>query len=238
LAGCRWTVGSSNHGCWLGSYELVKQCAIAASLEPGKVLFDIGANVGFYSLLGSRIVGPSGRVYAFEPVPTNVVQLKRHLEINACTNVTVLGAAVGDREGIASFDDSVGLSMGHLAPCGPLTVRIVTLDSLVQSGQIPMPDVVKLDVEGAEAQVLSGAERLLKARGPKIFLAVHGEKTKKECIERLLRLGYGVVSLGIKPLEESEELVAERSHAGDAQGGSRVSLVAPADETQRPLPIA
>lgn len=214
LAGYRWTVGSSNHGCWLGSYELAKQRAIAASLKPGDVFFDIGANVGFYSLLGSRLVGSSGRVFAFEPVPRNLVQLRHHLQMNSCSNVTVLDVAVGDRDGPALFDESGGSSMGHLAPSGSLSIRTVTLDALVESAQVPLPDVMKLDVEGAEAWVVSGAEKLLRAATPRIFLATHGENTKEECTKRLLHLGYEVSSFGGRPLEDSDELLAAPRHPG------------------------
>src|SRR5689334_1113570 len=67
LKGMRWTAGAHTHGCWLGSYELSKQQLFARTLKPGGVLYDIGANAGFYTLLGSRLLGPEGRVYAFEP---------------------------------------------------------------------------------------------------------------------------------------------------------------------------
>jgi FkbM family methyltransferase len=208
LRGLKWIVGSSTHGCWLGSYEFVKQRAIAASLRSGDVFFDIGANVGFYALLGSRYVGPAGKVCAFEPVPKNLAQLNRHLQLNSCANVTVFDVAVSDRQGLAQFDSSLGPSEGHLAPNGGLSVRIVTLDVLVETGDVPFPDVVKLDVEGAEAQVLRGAEKLLGRKRPKIFLATHGEGPKEDCIGRLLRLGYEVDSIAGMPLEESDELLA------------------------------
>src|ERR1700719_2260133 len=79
LRGTRWLAGSSNHGCWLGSYELKKQREIEQAVKPGMVCYDIGAHVGFYTLLFAKLVGPSGRVFAFEPLPKNCAVIKRHL---------------------------------------------------------------------------------------------------------------------------------------------------------------
>ena len=81
LRGHRWVVGSSNHGCWLGSYERNQQILLEKYLKEGDVIFDIGAHVGFYTLLGSVLVGGSGQVVAFEPVPKNLMYLKTHLQI-------------------------------------------------------------------------------------------------------------------------------------------------------------
>jgi hypothetical protein len=96
LRGRRWVVGSSNHGCWLGSYELAKQRTIIDLVRPGWTCWDVVANVGFYTLLFSQLVGPRGRVVAFEPAPANIPQLERHIRINGCANVDLVKTAVGD----------------------------------------------------------------------------------------------------------------------------------------------
>ena len=67
LRGKKWTVGSSTHGCWLGSFEYEKQKALQCAIKTGQVVYDIGANVGFYSLFASVLVGEAGHVYSFEP---------------------------------------------------------------------------------------------------------------------------------------------------------------------------
>ena len=156
LRGKKWIAGSSNHGCWLGTYEYSKQKAFAAAVRRGDVVYDLGANVGFYSLLACVLAGPEGRVFSFEPVPRNVALLRKHLRMNRATNCTVIEAAVGGSEGIAQFDVSSEASMGHLtgeAESG-LAVRVVTLDGMVSSGQLPPPNVVKCDIEGAEFDLL------------------------------------------------------------------------------------
>src|SRR2546427_4014456 len=130
LRGSKWVVGSAHHSSWLGSYESEKLRCIASELKPGGVFYDIGANVGLYSLLASRLV-PRGMTYAFEPVPRNIGYLRRHLELNHIHNVELLELAISDRAGTAFFQEGENRFMGHLAPQGMLRVRTATLDSLV-----------------------------------------------------------------------------------------------------------
>src|ERR671919_200683 len=69
LRGKKWVVGSSTHGCWLGSYEYAMRHLFERTVERGDIVYDVGAHVGFYTLLASVLVGPTGRVLAFEPLP-------------------------------------------------------------------------------------------------------------------------------------------------------------------------
>ena len=72
LRGKKWIVGSGEHGYWLGSYEMDKRLAFEKEILPDSVIYDIGANVGFYSLLAAEMTGEKGHVYAFEPLPRNI----------------------------------------------------------------------------------------------------------------------------------------------------------------------
>ena len=80
--GARWIVGSSIHGCWLGTYESEKQNVVSKLVRPGMVVWDVGANAGFYTLAFARLVGNTGRVYAFEPSSTTFRIL--HLNTTRC----------------------------------------------------------------------------------------------------------------------------------------------------------
>src|SRR5256885_2015501 len=86
LKGKKWIVGSQRHAFWVGSYEPHMQHLIAREVKPGQIFYDVGANVGFYTLLASVLVGP-GRVFAFEPLPANIGYLRQHLALNAAQNV-------------------------------------------------------------------------------------------------------------------------------------------------------
>ncbi len=208
LRGKRWITGSSLHGCWLGSFESDKQTVFEMIVKPGDTVYDIGANVGFYTLLASELAGPSGCVYAFEPLPRNVEFLNQHLTLNGAKNTKVLEVAVSDTNGQASFDDSPNNSMGQLSNSGKRKVKTVTIDRLLSEGTILPPGCMKIDVEGAEMLVLSGAKSVLKTYRPHIFLATHGLHVHKEACEFLKSLGYQLQAIGSKSIEETDELIA------------------------------
>ena len=89
LRGKKWIVGAGEHGYWLGSYELNKRQAFEREVKPGAVVFDIGANVGFFSLLAAVLAGRKGKVYAFEPLPRNVSFLRKHAALNQLDTIEV-----------------------------------------------------------------------------------------------------------------------------------------------------
>jgi len=211
LKGKKWIVGSSNHGCWLGSYEYEKQKLFAKTVKEGSVVYDIGAHVGFYTLLASELVSPRGKVIAFEPVPQNIHYLKEHLRLNRCNNVTVVESTVTDRNGIALFEGSTNNYTGHLSSKGCLEVKTVSLDALVSKGEIPPPDYIKIDVEGAEFLVLSGAKSILANHHPTMFLATHGIEVWQQCIAFLKSIGYHLDSLDKKKdVHNTDEILASK----------------------------
>lgn len=209
LKGKKWIVGSSQHGCWLGSYEYEKQLLFQKMISPGSIVFDLGAHVGFYTLLASVLVGSKGQVFAFEPMPKNLHYLKEHLQINQINNVTVTEAAVSEKSGVAYFEQTESSFQGHLSSQGSIRVDVVSLDELIAEGKIPTPDYIKMDVEGAEVQVLHGAKSLIEKSHPTIFLATHGDEIQRECRQFLSSLGYQLKSINGKSLEESDEILAE-----------------------------
>jgi FkbM family methyltransferase len=206
----RWIAGAHTHGCWLGSYELDKQLLLARTLKHGGVLYDIGANAGFYTLLGSRLLGPEGQVYAFEPNPRNLRYLNDHLRINCIGNARVFPLAVSDHAGTATFDADAPPAQGGLSEGGSLTVQTVALDDLVASGELRPPQYMKIDVEGAELLVLRGAGRILQVHRPIIFLATHGPSVHAACTSFLQSSGYAIAPIGSPgaTLETADELLA------------------------------
>lgn len=191
LRGKKWIVGSHTHGCWLGSYEHEERVFFEEVVKKGRVVFDVGAHCGFYTLLSSELVGPSGKVFAFEPLPRNIKYLKEHININGVKNVIVVEAAVSDCEGESFFDLSAGgsSSQGKLDEKGVFRVKTISLDRFIESGFAPNPDYIKIDAEGAEFLVLSGAKRILQKNHPTIFLSTHNKDVRFQC-EKLLK-GYG-----------------------------------------------
>lgn len=194
--GLLWVVGSSTHGCWIGTYERGFAETVERHLQDGMVFYDLGANVGYYTLLGARSVGASGQVVAFEPLPRNVEFLRRHISINGIENVQVVPAAVVDEEGAVGLTGTDSPSQARVADKGLMTVDARTLDGM----SLPPPDVIKMDVEGAELKVLEGATDLLRRRKPLLLFSTHGKQLESACYEVLADFGYRV-----RPLESRLE---------------------------------
>ena len=148
---------------WTGTHELDVQHALVDLLAPGSTFWDIGAHAGFFSLLAARLVGPGGRVHAFEPLAVNRRRLERSIELNRVGNVVVSGDAMAREPGSAVLRRHASTLMGALASGGDgERVRTTTLDDLAR--RIGAPDVVKIDAEGREVDVLCGGLRMLAER--------------------------------------------------------------------------
>jgi FkbM family methyltransferase len=195
LQGKRWIVGSSIHRCWIGTYDPAESRLMKQHLHPGNTCFDIGAQAGYHTLFASSLVGPAGRVFAFEPSPRNFANIKRHLAMNHLANVSVVEAAVSDFDGISNFDCSCSAVAGHLSAGGGLAVRTISLDHEIDNGNLPEPDYIKIDAEGAEALILEGARKLLVRRHPTLSVETHQwlppfPTVREDCIRFLSQIGY------------------------------------------------
>lgn len=208
LRGSQWIKGSSDNGCWIGTYERSKQKVFAGHVRTGDVVLDIGAHVGFYSLLAARLVGESGRVFAFEPFEANVAYLKRHIQVNHLENIEVMEYAVSDADGDVFMEEGATSTSGRIASSGSRSIRSVTLDSLSASGSIADPHMIKMDIEGGEYAALRGGEGLLRRCHPLILLATHGAEVHGQCCRFLESLGYRLSSLDARPVAETDELLA------------------------------
>jgi FkbM family methyltransferase len=182
-------------------YKLVPDLALSADiyephmidwlnkyLKPKGVFWDVGANWGFISLAAAKIVGSGGKIVAIEPSLSNLTWLKRHVEMNSCAQlITVLEAAVCEQDGGSitfslledgrspsnslMFSNSVNSGKPEISQ--EVSVPAISLDGLLQREK-KLPDIVKIDVEGAELRVLQGATQLLNSQNkPIIILAVH-----------------------------------------------------------------
>ena len=202
LAGKRWIrfFRIHNDEYVTGNYELAVQNALASFLAPGKVFYDIGANGGYLSLLGASIVGVTGKVVSFEPHPETARLIRRQLRINGVEQVDVVIAAVSSRIGVAEFNDDTVSVMAALADTQPdhksrfkIWVKTTTIDEEIQAR--PAPDVVKIDVEGAELQVLRGATKLLREKRPVLLVEIHSPTIAVEYDRLMANFGYSSWSL-------------------------------------------
>jgi len=187
LRGTWWTMHSGVHTYWRGVYERDLARQIGRAVKPGMVCYDCGANVGYFTLLFSRLVGARGHVFSFEPLPGNAAHIRRHVLMNRRPNVTVLELALADYSGKAGF--SVSGSTSKIEAEGEIEVACATLDSL----GLPPPNVVKVDVEGAELLLIRGAERTIRSHRPTIFMSLHIPiPVAHDLAGRLRSIGYEV----------------------------------------------
>jgi FkbM family methyltransferase len=206
--GLRFCPGASNADYGSGANELPVQAALADHLRAGSVLFDIGANVGFFTVIGARIVGESGSVHAFEPVARNAAWLRLNCRLNRLRNVHVLQVAAGEasRVGALHLADYSGGSTIDVAGRPPdyrrtLGVDVVCIDDLVESGALARPHVVKIDVEGAELHVMRGMRRTLQQYRPVVIYetddesAAVAEERRAACDRFLQEVGYRTSTL-------------------------------------------
>lgn len=179
-----------------GTFEPGVQQALVDRLRPGMVFYDIGANIGFFTLLAARLVGPHGKVFAFEPEPEVAARLKEHVERNQFTNIMLEEVAVWSETGTVSFlrsnpHASPDRGFGHVELAAEarnsIQVPAISLDTC--SRHTP-PDFLKCDVEGAEAHVFGGALNVLKQTRPLVICELHGEDNGRIIGELLDRLGY------------------------------------------------
>jgi FkbM family methyltransferase len=227
LAGCRWIAGAGTHGCWLGTYEREAIRAFVDALAPGETVFDIGAHAGYYTIGAARRVGRRGRVVAFEPHPVNLDYLRRHVRLNDLRQVLVLPMAVADVTGEAAFEASGSRFEGRLSPAGGTAVKVSSLDDLSGAGTVPDPDVIKIDVEGAEERVLLGAAALIERVRPAIFLAAHSPALYASCLQWLVARGYDV--------GQSHADVIVARHPGPPPGDAQNCATAARRDTRGPL---
>lgn len=177
----------------------------------GRVLYDIGGHIGYYTLSFAERAGPDGRVVTFEPQPANMERIRLNLSRNEdlAARVTLLGVAASDRPGTATFQrndriEDAASSLSHMdgvrrvlpeevySGHTPIQVETASLDGLVSSLACPPPDLIKLDVEGAETQVIQGAAEVLRAHRPMLFIEVHSIANMFHVMSTLQPLGYQV----------------------------------------------
>jgi len=193
------------------------------------VVFDVGANVGYVSLLSARLSGKSGKVFAFEALPANVARLRQNISINSLeSRITVTHAAVIDNVQPVTFlthpSGAMGKALGSAGRdeqySGRITVPGLALDTFVYDENNPAPDIIKMDIEGGEGSALAGMPRLLAEKKPILLIELHGEKAARQVWNYLqqhhfsmhqMKHGYPKVTL-ISVLDWKAYIIAVPEH--------------------------
>jgi FkbM family methyltransferase len=179
-----------------GEGEGAVQQVLAERLRPGMIFYDLGANIGLFSLLAARLVGAAGKVFSFEPDAEIAARLRRNIARNEFGNVAVIEAGVWSASNRVNFvvadsaspDRGLGKFVRDENGAAGVPIRCVALDDFILSA--PPPNAIKCDVEGAEVEVFRGAEGLLRMRRPWIVCEMHSEANDLSLRNHLSRFGY------------------------------------------------
>lgn len=211
LAGLDFNCTSAEKYFLVGAdFERALVPSVRASLTGASVVYDIGANVGFWSLIFARLC-PAGAVYAFEPSLINYERLVTNTA--SAPNLRAIRAAVSDANGSARFSESGSTS--RIRSDGEIEVPKIRLDDL----DLPAPSLLKLDIEGDAGAALCGAMNLIRRKRPAILCEIHGP-AERRAIERILGgLGYALTAIDrpksypFHAFAESSEPVPSRPRA-------------------------
>lgn len=183
---------------WYSGTERAHQRSFENVVRSGDVVMDAGANWGLHTLYLSRLVGKNGLVIAIEPFPPAFDELQWHIRANGCLNIRVLSCALGKANGEAPFTPGESASTGGLSAVRTeiprqrteISVVVRTLDSVVEELGIEHLRLVKIDVEGAEAEVLSGACRVMERWRPHFVIDLHTPMQDVLVANTLVERGY------------------------------------------------
>jgi FkbM family methyltransferase len=192
----------------LGKHEPYFQELFERVLGKGSVFIDVGAHLGGFTVRASRIVGERGLVVAFEPDFSNYFYLLKNIMLNECENVVALPLAVYSSTGsVLSFN--ISTQSGHSSITGlhkdealfRTYVYTVTIDDVVERLSLRRVDVIKIDVEGAEIDVLKGCGRTLETYRPTLLIEVHGVEQHQE-LKKALPKNYSIEVVHTSPLDQ------------------------------------
>jgi FkbM family methyltransferase len=160
------------------AYEQWTSCLAFGVLREGDIAIDVGAHVGYYSMLFRLGVGPSGTVYAFEPMPETYRRLLRNVMYNGFVNLLPLPLAVADRSGSAEFhvnsrNEGESSLLGREPGTRSCAVQMTCLDDVFRDALPRRPRLLKLDAEGVELNILRGGQRFFETHAPDLVICEH-----------------------------------------------------------------
>ena len=192
-------------------------------LKKGDIVVDIGANVGYYALLESKIVGNEGKIYAIEPVPDTIGLLKDNIRLNNYRNIEIYQLAIGDKIGTASMYVSKWRNRSQMKEVGikseiishEIKTPVLTLDDFLKDK--PFPTAVRMDVEGYEYNIIRGMKNILENDLPlKLFIEFHFRWLGKEkCFELLSILKSAGFKIAVAAYELDEKCICKNKLLGN-----------------------
>ena len=214
LAGLRLDISPRDERAYIfGTHEPEVQEALPRLVQRGMTVLDIGANIGIFAMGMAKLVGPEGKVVAFEPNAASIGRLRRNVELNSLNQVWVETSAVSDYDGTAQFSNALSDTQGrfvdlpHLpAEAKSVSVPCCTIDTYLGKTGL-RPQFIMMDVEHAEGRVLKGMRNTLQSLHPTLLIEMHGREAIQEAWETLEQSKYTVQLLpSLQPVNNSSDI--------------------------------
>lgn len=198
-----------------GVWEPEVTGAFRALVKPGDTVFDIGGDAGYYTLLFAKGVGPKGKVFVFEPIPKAQERIMENVSLNGFKNVTLVDLALGSRPGSfvleKPFEASrINLEKKEAVPGEDILVKVERLDTLAEEQGLPRADLIKIDVEGAEMEILRGMEGYVNKHHPTFVIELHPQllpgfnATVSDVLTWLTDRGYTLTAIDAGNISHTE----------------------------------
>ena len=199
-----WFDKHTSNGFILGFYEEKLVKILQEHIKAGSVFYDLGAHWGYFSILASAIVKDNGKVYSFEPIPYNFARLQKNIGINCTVNIEAFNLAISDKEGVSLFsnteDSFANTYVDSESRNDGIQVTTIDLNSFISKNEARPPDFMKIDVEGAEMDVLNGGKVSIEKYRPVIHLSTHDKHVKgidNKCRSWMADIGYEMNKISI-----------------------------------------
>jgi FkbM family methyltransferase len=212
MAGLRLVVSQhTSHAHLSGKYELPVLRAIERLVAPGAICYDLGASIGYLSLLLAR---KARRVYAFEPAPHAGEEIRRHAAANRFDNIHIVPSPVSDESRTVRFsltDTAFGSCIVESdSKHQVVEMTTVRLDDFAREHEFP--DLIKLDVEGEEGRVLEGARTILREHRPRICCELHTREASEQVLDILREYNYRLTDLNGDPFKLPDVIIEGELH--------------------------
>lgn len=189
---------------WLGTYEPELQAAANELVKNGMTIYDIGANIGYISLMMAKICAPEGQVFSFEALPNNIKRLDENIKLNNMeTTIHIQPKAVVDSSRPVQFLIHSSTSMGKAAGSAgrveeydqEIEVEGIAIDDFIFKGRHLAPDIIKMDIEGGEVLAIKGMQRMLSEFSPIFLIELHGKEAAAAVWNELTQNGYSILEM-------------------------------------------
>lgn len=171
-----------------GRWEPAMQRIIANVVKEGNVVYDLGANFGLHGMLCSKLIGSTGKLFNFEPLPANLIEINENYKLNNINNYSNINKAVSDSIGKIKFSIAKHATQGKIvigaSEGDAMEVEVISLNQFIDDGN-PLPDFIKMDIEGAEGEALRGFSRYIEKSFPLMIIELHSPEADRKVGEFL-----------------------------------------------------